>query len=372
MKKLLLIALVLCWPGYARADAVVQWNETALRAAFAAGLDNDLGCVDPLHESRMLAMMHVAVHDALNAIVRRSRPYAFDAPAPGGASPDAAVAAAAHDVLVATFPALPPELGLTPDAAVAMVEAGYGGCTCGDPSRTGQDPGDPDWSVRRRSHPQAEDRRWSERDVPGFRLRPWTQSRRLPADSRPLVRCRANLGRGDALRSELQPQYRPPAPYDLGSRKYAADFKEVKSLGAVNSVTRTNDQTEIARFWVEGSPQGWNRIARTISARQGLDLWQNARLFGLLNLASADAYIVDFENKTSMNSGAPSARSAPRIPTAIRGRPPTQRGIHWSEPRRRPTIPPDTAGREGRCRRSSRDSSATRSASRPPARHNRE
>ena len=92
-------------------------------------------------------------------------------------------------------------------------------------------------------------------------------------------------------------QYRPPAPYDLGSRKYAADFKEVKSLGAVNSVTRTNDQTEIARFWVEGSPQGWNRIARTISARQGLDLWQNARLFGLLNLASADAYIVDFENK---------------------------------------------------------------------------
>ena len=124
MKKLLLIALVLCWPGYARADAVVQWNETALRAAFAAGLDNDLGCVDPLHESRMLAMMHVAVHDALNAIVRRSRPYAFDAPAPGGASPDAAVAAAAHDVLVATFPALPPELGLTPDAAVAMVEAG--------------------------------------------------------------------------------------------------------------------------------------------------------------------------------------------------------------------------------------------------------
>ena len=71
----------------------------------------------------------------------------------------------------------------------------------------------------------------------------------------------------------------------------------MKSLGAVNSVTRTNDQTEIALFWVEGSPQGWNRIARTVSVRQGLDLWQNARLFGLLNLASADAYIVDFENK---------------------------------------------------------------------------
>ena len=94
MKKLLLLALLLCWPAHARADAVGQWNDTALRAAFAAGLDNSAGCVDPLHESRLMAMMHVAVHDALNAIERRSRPYAFDAPAPAGTSPDAAVAAA--------------------------------------------------------------------------------------------------------------------------------------------------------------------------------------------------------------------------------------------------------------------------------------
>ena len=92
-------------------------------------------------------------------------------------------------------------------------------------------------------------------------------------------------------------QYRPKRPYDLQSKKYAADFNEVKSLGAVNSTTRTTDQTEIALFWVEGSPQGWNRIARALSARSGLDLWQSARLFGLLNLASADAYIADFENK---------------------------------------------------------------------------
>ena len=70
-------------------------------------------------------MMHVAIHDALNAIDRRSQPYAFDAQAPAGASPDAAVAAAARDVLVALFPQLPGELGLTPDAAVEFVEAAY-------------------------------------------------------------------------------------------------------------------------------------------------------------------------------------------------------------------------------------------------------
>ena len=55
---------------------------------------------DPFHESRIYAMMHVAIHDALNAIDRRSRPYALDLQAEAGASPDAAVAAAARDVLV--------------------------------------------------------------------------------------------------------------------------------------------------------------------------------------------------------------------------------------------------------------------------------
>ena len=92
-------------------------------------------------------------------------------------------------------------------------------------------------------------------------------------------------------------QYRPKPPYDVRSKKYAADFNEVKSLGRIDSTTRTEEQKQIALFWVEGSPQGWNRIARTVSAQQGVDLWENARLFGLLNLASADAYIADFENK---------------------------------------------------------------------------
>jgi hypothetical protein len=65
----------------------------------------------------------------------------------------------------------------------------------------------------------------------------------------------------------------------------------------VHSTTRTAEQTEIALFWVEGAPQGWNRIARIVSIQHGLDLWQNARLFGLLNFASADGYIADFETK---------------------------------------------------------------------------
>ena len=110
----------------ARPDAVLYWNETAANAGFAAGLDNPTeGCVDPLHESRIFAMMHAAIHDALNAIERRSQPYALTSYAPAGSSPEAAVAAAAHDVLLVVFPQLPSELGLTPAAATDLVEAAY-------------------------------------------------------------------------------------------------------------------------------------------------------------------------------------------------------------------------------------------------------
>jgi hypothetical protein len=92
-------------------------------------------------------------------------------------------------------------------------------------------------------------------------------------------------------------QYRPRPPYDLRSRRYAADYNELKSVGSVTSTTRTADQTEAAFFWFESSPLRWNRIARTVSAAASLDLWTNARLFGLLNVASADGYIGNWDAK---------------------------------------------------------------------------
>lgn len=106
-----------------RSDAVSAWNANAGKAAIAA-------CIspgdDPLHESRMYAMTHLAIHDALNAIDRRSRPYAFNATAKRGASLDAAVAAAAHDVLVALVRQISaPFPPACVDAGVASVEADY-------------------------------------------------------------------------------------------------------------------------------------------------------------------------------------------------------------------------------------------------------
>ena len=84
---------------------------------------------DPFHESRMYAMMHIAIHDALNALDRRFQPYAFDKWVEPGASPEAAVAAAARGVLIPLLGQLPRELPFITqaciDASVASVEAAY-------------------------------------------------------------------------------------------------------------------------------------------------------------------------------------------------------------------------------------------------------
>jgi hypothetical protein len=99
-------------------------------------------------------------------------------------------------------------------------------------------------------------------------------------------------------------QFRPGHPYQIRGRNYAADFNEVKAFGGNGMTTpslRTPDQTQLGLFWIEGSVLTWNRIARKVSASRGLDLWENARLFGWLNLAVADAYISHFDAKYHYN-----------------------------------------------------------------------
>jgi hypothetical protein len=272
----------------ARADAVTDWNENAGEAAKAA-------CIapvdDPLHESRMYAMMHIAIHDALNAIDRRSRPYALDTQAPSGASVDAAVATAAHDVLVRLLDQIPAPF--PPEciaAGVASVEADYTaalGAIADGPAKTqgvaiGQEAAAEILALRVADgsdtplldfvYPQGTnpgEYRFTPGFDPPFVFAPgW-------ADVTPFV-----------LRDSTQ--FRPGPPYAVKSKKYTADFNEVKRLGGDGITTpsdRTPEQTQIAHFWVESSPLQWNRIARTVSTAEGIDPWENARLFGLLNTA---------------------------------------------------------------------------------------
>ena len=78
-------------------------------------------------------------------------------------------------------------------------------------------------------------------------------------------------------------------------------LREVRAIGGSKSATRTPEQTEIARYWYESSPQGLNRIAREVLAARQFDVWENARLFALLNLAMADGYIGGFDTKYHCN-----------------------------------------------------------------------
>ena len=77
-------------------------------------------------------------------------------------------------------------------------------------------------------------------------------------------------------------QFRADPPYTVTDRQYTKDFNEIKRLGGDDITTPSNrsaEQTEVALFWVESSPLQWNRIARTVSAEEGLNPWQNARLW---------------------------------------------------------------------------------------------
>jgi hypothetical protein len=86
--------------------------------------------------------------------------------------------------------------------------------------------------------------------------------------------------------------------------KFKADLDEVKSLGGDNKTTpsaRTSDQSQIALFWFESSPLKWNRIARTVATDKGLDVWQSARLFAILDMALADGYVAMSASKNHYN-----------------------------------------------------------------------
>jgi PAP2 superfamily len=320
-------------------DAVLTWNANAGKAATAAciaPLDN------PLHESRIYAIMHIAIHDALNAIDRRSRPYAFDEQGPSGANLDATVAAAAHTTLLALISQLPDEITAPGCAAagVASVEADYVAALAAIPNGLAKTQGialgeaAAHAILALRSTDGAVGQTFLNHDCPQntppgvYQCTPGTPFIAFEGWDKvtPFVLNHSS-------------QFHPGPPYKVDSKKYVDDFNEVKSLGGNGTTTpsaRTADQTEIALFWYESSPLKWNRIARTVSSATGLGLWENARLFGLLNMALGDGYIAMVSTKNHYNywrpvtaiqngdtDGNPGTTGDPTW-TPLRGTPPDQ------------------------------------------------
>jgi hypothetical protein len=93
-------------------------------------------------------------------------------------------------------------------------------------------------------------------------------------------------------------QFGSRPPLRLTSRRYAREFDEVKSIGALNSTTRTADQTTAARFWGVGNGVAtWSSILRVIAEQHGGTLADNARMFAMAYLTSADAAITTWDGK---------------------------------------------------------------------------
>jgi hypothetical protein len=272
-------------PGNARADAVADWNVAAFGAVEASNAGKTF-----LAQARVVAMTHAAIHDALNAIRRRYRPYAYDGLGPGSASPEAAVAAAAHAVLSAEVPPQKAALDAAFAAALSAIPDGPAkadGLAIGEAAAAAV-------LAKRANDGAATPLPYTPGTTPGA----WQPT---PAAFAPALAPEWAYVRPFSLTNPSEFRLPRPAYLDLASAAYAADYNEVRSLGEVGSTARTAEQTEIARYWAEVSTDTWNRLARNLAGQRAFGLWESARLFCLLNFALADATIAGFDGKYAYN-----------------------------------------------------------------------
>jgi hypothetical protein len=274
------------------ADAVTDWNEFADTLALGA----------PPMRSRITAIMHIAMHDALNSVEARYESYTLIPPAQAGASPEAAIGEAAYQALKGAAPASLTgaitdfynnwydDLAGCPSAACTNgIAAGAAAANAILLQRNGDGSANP--------HVPA----YSLSPAPGV-YQPTPVTTAAGTEAPPVAPQFTGWGKVSpfVLRSGSQFRAEPSPQFNLRSQIYRRDFDEVQRLGAVDSQERTTDQSEIARYW-PGGGSNMNAVARTILVDYDLDLWQHARLFALLNIALADSAITVFDTKYAYN-----------------------------------------------------------------------
>lgn len=297
---------------YPSGEVIRSWNVTATQQAFG----------NPLRLSRILAIMHVAQHDAVNGIEARYGSYAPTASDPS-ADAVAAAAAAAHAVLVELFPnnraaldaRLAASLEPVPDGPAQDAGVAFGRTIGSDTLQaraedgySGADPFQP---------------------APGPGV--WEPT---PPAFAPMLEPQFQNVEPFSLNDRSQ--FLPDPPPALTSEDYARNFDEVKLLGRDSSSARTADQTHLAHFWAEPSPTGWSRVGNIVSERLGYGLHETARLQALLNMSMADGLIVGWYQKRHFSFWRPV--------TAIRkadtdGNPATSADLNWLSLRPTPPLP---------------------------------
>ncbi len=283
---LVAVSLVLGGPSPASADIVTDWNDVALDAIRA-------NKTAPPIASRTLAILHLAIYDAVNGIARTHEPFFVESAVPASASRPAAANAAAYRVLSALIAATPEPFREHYETVAAAIPNG----------------------------PQKEQgRSWGEAvaarilllrasDNADAIVAPPTGSGPGAWVPTPPVFAPYALPQWGAVTPFTMPagaHFRPSGPPSLDSQQYADDYNEVKDWGASVGSKRTAEHDQIAQFWADGpgteTPPGhWNSIAQDVAAQAGNTLEENARLFALLNAAMADAAICGWDAKYQFN-----------------------------------------------------------------------
>jgi hypothetical protein len=220
------------------------------------------------------------VFEALNSLEPRYTPYRARLPADRGALPDAAAAAAAHGALVKLFPEQAKDFDATLQAALARLPEG---ASKENGVRLGERAAAAILAERTQDGADA-----------AITYRPFTLPGKYVPTQFPASSTWAAV-RPFVLKAGSQ--FRPPAPYALSGARWAADYNEVKRMGAKSGSARTPEQTDIARFWQITGTATYNPVTRHVATVKGLDLLDSARLFALSSMASADAAVAMFDAK---------------------------------------------------------------------------
>jgi membrane-associated phospholipid phosphatase len=260
----------------------IAWNQGLLEVAEAE--DHFL----TLKGVRTASMMHLAMHDALNAVDPRYESYAFEGDGMG-ADPVAAASQAAWEVAVGQYP----DRRATFDSLRARWLAGV---PDGEARERGLALGR---SAARAVVATRDGDGWNTEAEYAFHpMGPGVYAEFNEHSNTPQgFVFGAGWGKTRPFFLERADQFRAPPPPDIDSDAYTRAFDEVKEVGGDGSATRTADQTHLALWWKEFLDKSMNRLARQIAAERAIDLWDATRLFALVNVDIFDGYVSVFENK---------------------------------------------------------------------------
>jgi hypothetical protein len=249
----------------ARADAITDWS---LHSAQIVG-EARIGAPPAV---RVMALVQTAADEAARAAAKRN---------PGQAEAiDAAIAGAHRSVFVALLPAQKATIERAFDAAMAQLPA--------DASRAqhvalGEAAARHVLAARAQEMPRAPDS-----------YRPLTAPGVYVPTAAPAAAAWPQRAPWRLLSAD---QFRPAAPPSLASAQWAAEFNEIKLLGAREGAQRTPAQTAVARFWDFSQPAIYQGIVRSVATQPGRDVLANARLFATAAQAMDDALIAVFDAK---------------------------------------------------------------------------